>query len=146
MCELFAKAGRLQRKKKAALDLLENCKICRKLQKAPPRPKIGLPKVDNFNQIVGLDLKVFGNGDNILWLIDSFTKVIKGVYIKDKKVETIVNAIIDSWIVGQGFGPGHPTKYFYSDNGGEFLKHISTRLQIKQNKYVRYERLRDYTF
>ena len=103
---------------------------------------MGLPKADNFNQIVGLDLKVFGNGDNILWLIDSFTKVIKGVYIKDKKVETIVNAIIDSWIVGQGFGPGNPTKYFYSNNGGEFL----TRLQIKQNKYVRYERLRDYTF
>ena len=128
------------------MDLLENCKICRKLQTAPPRPKIGLPKADNFNQIVGLDLKVFGNGDNILWLIDSFTKVIKGVYIKDKKVKTIVNALIDSWIVGQGFGPGHPIKYFYSDNGGELLKHISTRLQIKQNKYVRYERLRDYTF
>ena len=121
--ELFAKAGRLQGKKKAVLDLLENCKICRKLKKTSPRPKVGLPKADNFNQIVGLDLKVFGNGDNILWLVDLFTKVIKGVYIKDKKAETIVNAIIDSWIVGQGFGPGHPTKYFYSDNGGEFLNH-----------------------
>ena len=29
--------------------------------------------------------------------------------------------IIESWIVGDGFGPGHPTKAFYSDNGGEFF-------------------------
>ena len=50
-----------------------------------------------------------------------FSKLIKGHYIEDKRPETIVNAIIKSWIIGDGFGPGHPTMGFYSDNGGEFL-------------------------
>ena len=60
--ELFAKAGRLRGKKKAVLDLLENCKICRSLKKTPPRPKVGMRVANNFNEVVGLDLKVFGNG------------------------------------------------------------------------------------
>ena len=118
--ELFAKAGRLKGKKKSVLELLEKCAICRNKKKTPPRPKVGMPVANTFNEIVGLDLKVFGNGDNILWMVDLFTKLVKGKYIADKKPETIVGAIIDSWIVGSGMGPGHPTKYFYSDNGGEF--------------------------
>ena len=60
--ELFAKAGRLRGKKKAVLDLLDNCKICKSLKKAPPRPKVGIPIANNFNEVVGLDLKVLGNG------------------------------------------------------------------------------------
>ena len=50
-----------------------------------------------------------------------FSKAIKGKYIKNKDPETIITGLIESWIVGDGLGPGHPTKGFYSDNGGEFL-------------------------
>ena len=53
--------------------------------------------------------------------MDIFTKGINGVYIKDKNPETIVHGIIKSWITGDGFGPGHPSKAFHGDNGGEFL-------------------------
>ena len=45
----------------------------------------------------------------------------KGKYIRNKKPATIIQAIVDSWIVGDGVGPGHPTRGFWSDNGGEFL-------------------------
>ena len=121
--ELFAKAGKLRNKKKETLALLDNCEICRKLKKTPPRPKIGMPVANNFNEVVGLDLKVLQDGKYILWMVDMFTKAIKGKYLKDKNPETIVNGIIESWIIGNGFGPGHPTRAFYSDNGGEFLNH-----------------------
>ena len=120
--ELFAKAGKLKKKKKAVLELLEKCQICRKLKKTPPRPRIGMPVANTFNEVVALDLKVLNkNGEYILWMIDMFTKAIKGKYIKSKTPETIVNGLIEKWVLGDGFGPGHPSQFFYSDNGGEFL-------------------------
>ena len=38
-----------------------------------------------------------------------------------RKVYLIIQVIVDSWTVGDGIGPGHPTHGFWSDNGGEFL-------------------------
>ena len=54
------------------------------------------------------------------WLTCS-QRQLRGHYIKNKEPSTITRALIESWIVGDGFGPGHPTCSFYSDNGGEFL-------------------------
>ena len=70
-----------------------------------------------------MDLKVVdkAKGYYILWLVDTFSKMIKGKFIKDKNPSTIIEAIISTWIVGDGTGPGHPTIGFFSDNGGEFL-------------------------
>ena len=119
--ELFAKAGKLRNKKKAVLELLDDCRTCKELKKTPPRPRVGMPVANSFNEVVGLDLKVLGDSKYILWIVDMFTKAIKGVYIEDKNPETIVDAITKSWILGTGFGPGHPIKGFYSNNGVEFL-------------------------
>ena len=92
------------------------------MKKSPARPKVGMPKTNDFNEIVGLDLKVLSGGKGyILWCVDLFTKLIKGTFIRDKQPMTIIKAIISSWIVGGGFGPGHPSRGFYADNGGEFL-------------------------
>ena len=89
--ELFAKAKQLGGKKKAVMEVIENCKTCSDFKKSPPRPKVGLPVTDNFNQVVGLDLKVVDKtkGEYILWMVDLFTKMIKGKYIKNKFPETI---------------------------------------------------------
>ena len=119
--EMFAKSGRLRNKKQATIDFLDKCDVCRKMKKRPPKPKVGMPVANNFNEVVGLDLKVLENGKYILWMVDMFSKAIKGKFITNKEPGTIVKAIIDSWIVGDGFGPGHPALSFYSDNGGEFL-------------------------
>ena len=107
----------LRGKKKEVLELLNKCRVCSELKKTPPRPRVGMPVANTFNEVVGLDLKVLGNSKYILWIVDMFSKAIKGCYIEDKTPETIVNAIIKTWIIGGGFGPGHPSRGFYSDNG-----------------------------
>ena len=136
--EIFAKAGHLRNKKKAVLELLENCKVCSAQRKTPPRPKVGMPVANTFNEIVGLDLKVLKKtGEYILWMVDMFSKAIKGVHIQDKNPETIVAGIIKSWIVGDGFGPGHPLKAFYSDNGGEFLNQTVVNFAATMNTTIR---------
>ena len=136
--EIFAKAGHLRNKKKAVLDLLDNCKVCCTTKKTPPRPKVGMPVANTFNEIVGLDLKVLNkSGEYILWMVDMFSKAIKGKHIKDKDPETIVAGIIESWIVGNGFGPGHPSKAFYSDNGGEFLNTTVVNFAATMNTTIR---------
>ena len=120
---MFAKADKLKGKKQAVLEVIERCKICSELKKAPPRPKVGMPNANDFNEVVGLDFKVLdkNKGYYILWMVDLFTKLIKGKFITDKKPATIIEAIISTWIVGDGSGPGHPSRGFWSDNGGEFL-------------------------
>ena len=97
-----------------------------------------MPSVNTFNEVVGLDLKVLNkNGEYILWMVDMFSKAIKGKYIRDKEPETIVSGIIESWIVGDGLGPGHPTKGFYSDNGGEFLNNQVVNFAATMNTTIK---------
>ena len=121
--DLFAKAKRMKGKRQQVLEIIGNCKVCSHHKKAPPRPKVGLPSANDFNEVIGIDLKVLNKekGEYILWMVDLFSKLIKGKFIKNKKPATIIQAIIDSWIVGDGAGPGHPSRGFWSDNGGEFL-------------------------
>ncbi len=73
-----------------------------------------------FNQVVTMDLKVHSTSEYVLWCVDDATRLIRGEVIKDKRPETILNALERAWIIGRGLGPGLPEKYFFSDNGGEF--------------------------
>ena len=72
-----------------------------------------------------MDLKIMKKSGKkevaILYLHDEFTKMIKGQVINDKQKDTIIKAIEKKWIVGDGMGPGHPSRGFFTDNGGEFL-------------------------
>jgi hypothetical protein len=121
--DLLSKAKKMKGKRQQVIEVIDNCKTCSKHKKAPTRPRVGLPATNDFNEVIGIDLKVLdkANGEYILWMVDLFTKLIKGKYIQNKKPATIIQAIVDSWIVGDGVGPGHPTRGFWSDNGGEFL-------------------------
>ena len=101
--ELFSKAGKLKGKKKEVLKLLENCSICKEHKKTPPRPRVGMPVANSFNEVVGLDLKILGDGSNILWMVDMFSRAIKGAHIKDKKPETIVKALHKGWCLFYGY-------------------------------------------
>ena len=97
--ELFAKANKLKGKKQEVLDVINNCKTCSQHKKAPSRPKVGLPVANTFNEVVGLDLKVLNKtkGEYILWMVDLFSKMIKGKFIRNKKPETIINGILSTW-------------------------------------------------
>ena len=49
-----------------------------------------------------------------------------------------MEAIIDSWVVGNGFGPGHPTRFFYSDNGGEFCNSELINCAAEMDTTIKY--------
>ena len=125
---LFQPAGLFKGKKSLILEFLGKCPICRKFRRTPSRPKVGLPKAKDANEVVSMDLKIFQKDGKkkkkeigILYLHDEFTKLIKGQVINDKQKDTIIKGIEKKWIIGDGMGPGHPSRGFFSDNGGEFL-------------------------
>ena len=60
-----------------------------------------------------------GNKGYILYCICTFSRLTRGVIIKDKKPSTIVKGVLDCWVLGKGIGPGIPGKFMF-DNGGEF--------------------------
>ena len=64
-------------------------------------------------------MKIKKNKEYILYCICTFTRLTRGVIIKDKKPDTIVKGILDCWVLGKGIGPGIPGKFLF-DNGGEF--------------------------
>ena len=72
---------------------------------------------------MSIDLKILKKSRNkvlaILYLHDEFSKLIKGQVVKNP--DTIITAIEYKWINGGGIRPGHPSRGFFSDNGGEFL-------------------------
>ena len=135
----FINTGRLRGKKQAALDIINKCKVCSQFKKSPPRPRVGLPAANDFNEIVGLDLKVVDQkrGHYILWMVDLFSKFIKGVFLKDKTPASIIEGIVSRWVIGDGGGPGHPRKGFWSDNGGEFLNQELIDYAARQNIQIK---------
>ena len=122
---LLQPAGRMKGKKKLLLKFLEQCEICKTRRRTPQRQKVGLPKSKDVNDVVSMDIKILKKTGKteigILYIHDEFSKLIKGQVINDKKKETIIKAIENIWIVGDGSGPGHPSRGFFADNGGEFL-------------------------
>lgn len=122
---LLQPAGRMKGKKKLLLKFLEQCEICKTRRRTPQRQKVGLPKSKDVNDVVSMDIKILKKTGKteigILYIHDEFSKMIKGQVINDKKKETIIKAIENKWIIGDGSGPGHPSRGFFADNGGEFL-------------------------
>jgi len=102
-------------------EICENCNICQYSKRKMPRKKTSLPRSTAFNQVVTMDLKVHGDGTYVLWLVDDATRLMRGQVIKDKTPETIIDALEKTWVNGHGIGPGLPEKYFFCDNGREFI-------------------------
>ena len=77
--------------------VVQNCNICQKFAKSVSGPKVTLPKSSTFNEVVTLDLKIFGL-KYVLWIVDSFSRFMQGKVVQNKKAETIEKAIMDTWI------------------------------------------------
>ncbi len=98
----------------------EECEFCLKFQTAKPRPVVGLPKAQRFNQVVSMDLKEVEKGKTwILHLVDNATRYTAAAIIHTKKKETIVKKIFQIWLAYFG----SPEK-FHSDCGGEFENYV----------------------
>ena len=103
--------------------VVNDCQVCPKFEWSIARPRVTLPKSTLFNEIVTLDLKDFGS-KYIIWMVDSLTRLIKGKLISNKKADTVISAIMDTWCMSVGF----PTTGFFADNSGEFVNICSVRL------------------
>ena len=88
-----------------------------------------LPRATSFNEVVTLDLKEFGS-KYILRMIDAFLRFIVGKLFPNKRVDTIIQVLTDSWCMSLGF----PSHGFFADNGGEFsnvkLDKLTSKLRL----------------
>ena len=92
----------------------DSCDICQRFRKSPPRPVVGMPMATRFLESVAMDLK-FYNGQPILHMIDLCTRLSAGSVMPNKKPETVIKHILQSWVAVYG-----STDKFLVDNGGEF--------------------------
>lgn len=112
--------------------LYESCLICLKHHKAHVKPKVGLPLATDFNQTICLDLKIWPKKNAIIfYIIDAYTRFSQAHLIPDKKAETILQALLDGWILNLYGAPNN----VLVDNGGEFynskFKDMCNNLNIR---------------
>ena len=69
----------------------------------------------------------------MLLIIESFCRFVQGKVILNKRVDTMINAITDTWIMCFGI----PSLRFYADNGGEFVN-----VKIDKIKNVKIDKIR----
>ena len=95
--------------------IYDKCETCKLFAKTPARSVVAMPRASAFNDILTLDIKM-RDGKLILYMIDHFSRLTKGIFVKSKKPPEIVKAIMLHWVAA-GFGlPGS----LHSDVGGEF--------------------------
>ena len=114
--------------RKVIKKVVANCRICKKFRRSFGTPKVAIPKALDFNEIVALDLKKIGS-KHILWIICTFTRFIKGIVIRDKEAETIIEAVQSGWNLNYGYA----SLGFYADNGPEFKNEKMYELTNKLN-------------
>ena len=71
------------------------CKICSLHKRKPNHKHNCLPRSDDFNQVVNLDLVDMGTSGWILYCIDEFSRLTKGAILKDKTAKSVVNGMFD---------------------------------------------------
>ena len=132
MCKLAKDSGIID---KQFLNILNEfpsqCDVCRKYKKACPKPIVGFPLANTFNEVVAMDLKEI-KGHKVLHLIDHATRYSVAVKVPNKEANTIISAIFKHWI--SYFGS---PKSFLSDNGREFDNHLFRDLCQNLNIIVR---------
>ena len=64
--------------------VVNDCKVGQKFQRSVAIPRVTLPKMTSFNEVVTLDLKEFGS-KYVLWMIDSFSRFIVGKLLNNKR-------------------------------------------------------------
>ena len=91
-----------------------NCAICKKFKKPPLRPIVSVPIASKFNDVVSMDLKVWG-AKYFLVIIDLATRYCTAAVINNKNPATIISKFFLHWIVIFG-----SPRAILTDNGGEF--------------------------
>ena len=127
--ELIRNSGVVDKKIFKIVDAVtDKCDTCKRFKRPPLRPVVSMPLASEFNEVVALDIK-FIDQVPILHMIDHATRYSMSCRIRNKRAETIVEAVMNHWI--RIFGS--PSQYFLSDNGGEFVNSEVRELCAKFN-------------
>ena len=113
--KLIQNAG-IENKKlqKEVESISKKCITCVKFQDRASRPVVCTPMATEFNEMLALDLKIFGK-HYFLVIVDLAMRFCSACVISNKMPATIIKGLFISWIAI--FGP--PNKIM-TDNGGEF--------------------------
>ena len=115
----------------------ENCRTCKIYAKTPAKPVVALSRARKFNEVLSLDLK-FWEEKIILYMIDQWSRLTVGIFIKSKNTSDVLDAIWMHWIAA-GYGCPH---YIHNDKGGEFqsdqMIELSERLGCKVSSTAGY--------
>ena len=115
LINLIKKAGISNEKLIDEVNKVSNtCIICKKFRKPVSKPVVALPIASKFNEVISMDLKIWGN-KYFLVMIDVATRYCTATVINNKLASTVITAIFLHWIVLFG-----APKKILSDNGGEF--------------------------
>ena len=109
---------------KKLMKISKSCQICHKYQKSSPKPKVGLLKAREVNEIRSIDLKpvssLIKNKNDpryIVYAVDEFSKFIVGGISPNKEAENVAKVILEISCLK---GLGYPSGGFFMDNGTEF--------------------------
>ena len=113
--KLIQNAGIKNKKlQKEVESISEKCITCVKFQDRAARPVVCTPMATEFNEMLALDLKIWGK-HYFLVIVDLATRFCSACVLGNKMPATIIKGLFISWIAI--FGP--PNKIM-TDNGGEF--------------------------
>nr|XP_039264060.1 uncharacterized protein LOC120339893 [Styela clava] len=96
-------------------EVTNECEICLLHKRAPPRPVVGLPRSNEVNETVALDLHQLGPSLWYLHVIDEFSRYSNAALIHSKSPKIIIQKFLQFWV--SIFGA---PRRVISDNGGEF--------------------------
>ena len=99
---------------KEVKDVTKTCVTCIRRQKPPLRPVVCMPMARKFNEVVAVDLKVWGK-KYFLVVVDLATRFCQATVVHNKLASTIIKGLLKCWIILFG-----APKKLLSDNGGEF--------------------------
>ena len=137
---LISNSGRMtDAVKEMLIEVGKDCDSCRVNSNRKPTPVVSIPKALKVNQIVAIDLKEYSSDDMnyILYAVDVFSRFTVGVFIVDKKPETIGEKILEKWVSVLGV-----MDVLHSDLGGEFINKdlvkLAEYLNVKQTSTAAY--------
>ena len=142
LCDLLKGAGEFDHSVEKKLEkIFSNCRICRKYRKKSKRPTVSLPKANDLNECVSVDLKpvasITGNANDkrqIVYMVDEASRYTKGGISKSKEAEDVVEVLINKWCLGF---MGYPKKCFKADHGTEFNNKTLGSLGRKLNVRIK---------
>ena len=111
-------------------NVANNCGICQKYRKTPPKPIVTMPRAKVFNENVAMDLKDIGT-KKVIHLVDHATRFSAARIVPSKKRDVIIEAVLEMWHVTFG-----PMKRILSDNGGEFTNDDFAEMSEKLNTVI----------